>query len=206
MSLQGLYAITDSGLIPPERFIETVEQAIAGGARIIQYRDKNSHKTLQVEQALALKKLCQKRQVLFLVNDDVTLAKYVNADGVHLGAEDIPMCVARAIMGEHIVVGISCYNQLSLAQRAMSVGATYVAFGRFFSSATKPQAAIADLDLLKLAKKTLTCPIVAIGGITPENGYELVTAGADCLAVISGVFAQPDVRVAAQRYAQLFQP
>lgn len=205
MQLQGLYAITDNTLIPAERFVETVAQAIQGGARIIQYRDKSSDKAVQVEQALALSKLCHKQGVLFLVNDDVTLAKYVNADGVHLGAEDMPMCVARAIMGEDIVVGISCYNQLSLAQRAVNAGATYIAFGSFSSSTTKPEAVPADLSLLQEAKKTLSRPIVAIGGITPENGSELVAAGADCLAVISGVFAQTDVTAAAQQFAQLFE-
>jgi thiamine-phosphate pyrophosphorylase len=205
MQLQGLYIITDNALIPPTKFIETVEQAIAGGASIVQYRDKNSDKALQIEQALALRKLCHKQGVLFLINDDVTLAKYVNADGVHLGAEDTPMCVARAIMGENIVVGISCYNQLSLAQRAVNAGATYVAFGRFFSSATKPDAVPVEINLLQEARKTLTRPIVAIGGITPENGSELIAAGADCLAVIGGVFAQSDVTAAAQRYTQLFK-
>lgn len=205
MQLQGLYAITDNTLIPQTRFIETVEQAIAGGAKIIQYRDKSSDKTLQVEQALALSKLCHKRDVLFLINDDVTLAKYVNADGVHLGTEDMPMCVARAIMGEHVIVGISCYNQLSLAQRAVSAGATYIAFGSFFTSVTKPEAVVAEISLLQKASKTLARPIVAIGGITPENGAELIAAGADCLAVISGIFAQSDVTAAAQRYAQLFK-
>jgi len=205
MQLQGLYAITDNTLIPPTRFIETVEQAIAGGVKMIQYRDKSSDKALQVEQALALCKLCHKRGVIFLVNDDVALAKYVNADGVHLGTKDIPMCVARAIMGEQVIIGISCYNQLSLAQRAVSANATYVAFGSFFPSVTKPEAISADISLLQTARKTLACPIVAIGGITPENGAELIAAGADCLAVISGVFAQANVTVAAQRYAQLFK-
>lgn len=205
MQLRGLYAITDNTLIPAHRFIETVEQAIAGGARIIQYRDKSDNKMLQAEQAYALSKLCRKKNVLFLINDDVALAKHVGANGVHLGNKDTPMCIARALLGENVVVGISCYNQLSLAQRAVSVGAAYVAFGSFFQSSTKPEAVLADPNLLREAKKTIQKPIVAIGGITPENGQDLISAGADCLAVVSGLFAQPDVTAAARRYTKLFQ-
>ena len=204
LSLHGLYALTDSHLIPEEKFIDTVEKAIVGGARIIQYRDKSNDKVLQVEQAQALRRLCQQYQIPFIINDDIELALQVSADGVHIGKEDPDLVTARTILGNHAIVGVSCYEQLSLAQQAVEAGATYVAFGRFFTSSTKPKAISCSVDVLRDARKMFNCPLVAIGGITPNNGAKLISAGADCLAVIHGLFGQADVTTAAQRYAQLF--
>ncbi|MDM8560629.1 thiamine phosphate synthase [Candidatus Parabeggiatoa sp. HSG14] len=203
-SLNGLYAITDNNLIPQERFVETVECAIVGGARIIQYRDKSNDKIQRFEQAQALSHLCQKYKIPLIINDDVELAQQIRADGVHLGKEDAKFSKARAILGTDAIIGVSCYNQLSLAQQAVKEGASYVAFGRFFISRIKPQAVHAHVDLLSQARKTFNCPLIAIGGITPDNGAELIAAGADCLAVIHGLFGQTDVTIAAQRYTELF--
>ena len=141
---------------------------------------------------------------VFLVNDDVELAKQTQADGVHLGREDVSLVQARTQLGPQAIIGVSCYNELARAVQAQNEGADYVAFGRFFPSRTKPQAVQADLELLREAKTKLHIPIVAIGGITPENGASLIAAGADALAVIEGVFGQADVRAAAARYARLF--
>ena len=201
--LRGLYAITDSDLIPAEQLVDTVKLALVGGARIIQYRDKTNDNKRRLEQAQALKQLCQQYQAAFIINDDVKLAQQVNA-GVHLGKEDQPLSSARAILGNDAIIGISCYNQLSLAQQAVQAGATYVAFGSFFSSQIKPNAVHANLNLLRQARQSFQTPIVAIGGITPDNGAELIKAGADSLAVIQGLFGQPDVTAAAQHYARLF--
>lgn len=204
LPLYGLYAITDSDLIPAAQFIETIEQAIMGGAQVIQYRDKSHDKVRQLEQAQAIRDLCQKYQIPFLINDNVALAQQVEADGVHLGNNDVEIATARILLGDDAIIGASCYNQMDLARQALEEGATYVAFGRFFDSATKPEAVHASVDLLREAKEIFDCPLVAIGGITPDNGAELIAAGADCLAVIQGVFGQTDVITAAQRYAQLF--
>jgi thiamine-phosphate pyrophosphorylase len=141
---------------------------------------------------------------LFIVNDDAALARQSQADGVHLGREDTAPVQARARLGSRAIIGVSCYNELPRAQAAQEQGADYVAFGRFFPSRTKPQAVQAGPELLHEAKKKLRIPVVAIGGITPENGASLIAAGADALAVIEGVFGQADVRAAAERYAQLF--
>jgi thiamine-phosphate pyrophosphorylase len=143
--------------------------------------------------------------VLFIVNDDVTLAKETQADGVHLGREDASLVQARAQLGPKVIIGLSCYNELARVETAQAQGADYVAFGRFFPSRTKPRAVPANLDLLREAKKKLRIPVVAIGGITPENGASLIAAGADALAVIEGVFGQADVRAAATRYSRLFE-
>jgi len=202
--LRGLYAIADTAYLDDARLTGAVEQAIAGGARIIQYRDKKNDIVTRRRQANALSRFCRDGGVIFLVNDDVTLARESGADGVHLGREDMPLEAARAQLGAESIIGVSCYNELEHAVRAEKQDADYVAFGSFFPSRTKPQAVRATLNLLREARRQLKLPIVAIGGVTPENGAALIEAGADMLAVIEGVFAQPDIRAAAQRYANLF--
>jgi len=202
--MRGLYAITDNILIKKDKFIATVEQALQGGAAVIQYRDKNTPFDDKVLQALELSALCRQYHVPLIINDDVKLAKQIDADGVHLGKDDGTIATAREFLGKHSIIGVSCYNQLDLAQQAVQAGANYIAFGRFFPSHTKPNAVLASPDLLIAARQLFSCPIVAIGGITPENAEPLVAAGADCLAVIHGIFGQTQVRVAAQNYAQLY--
>lgn len=199
---RGLYVITDTQLIPQDNFVATVEQAILGGARVVQYRDKILPATVRYQQACELQELCQKYSIPLIINDDIELARQVGATGVHLGKHDDWTQVTQ-LCGE-LKVGISCYNQVALAQHAVTQGANYVAFGSFFASTIKPHATPAPLEILQYARQSITCPIVAIGGITPENGRLLVELGADNLAVISGVFGQADVAAAAARYAHLF--
>jgi thiamine-phosphate pyrophosphorylase len=141
---------------------------------------------------------------LFIVNDDVELALAVDADGVHVGRDDEGVAAARARLGPGRLVGASCYDQLGLARAAVAAGADYVAFGSFFPSPTKPNAARADVGLLRRARHELGVPLVAIGGITPENGAPLVAAGADMLAAIGAVFGASDPRAAAAAFAPLF--
>jgi thiamine-phosphate pyrophosphorylase len=202
--LAGLYAIADTQHLDDAHLLPAVEEAITGGACVIQYRDKKHTGEARLRQAKELATLCRRQGVLFIVNDDVTLAKETQADGVHLGREDTSLAQARAQLGPRAIIGVSCYNELARAEAAEKQGADYIAFGRFFPSRTKPQAVPASLDLLHEAKRKLHIPVVAIGGITPENGASLIAAGADALAVIEGVFGQADVRAAAERYARLF--
>jgi len=201
---RGLYAITDSILIPPERLAQTVEAAILGGAVLIQYRDKMASWKERLERAAMLVKICHRHGVPLIVNDDPKLTLETGADGVHLGRDDGPYEEARELLGPEAVIGISCYNVLDNALAAQAMGADYAAFGRFFPSKTKPQAVEVTPSLLREARHRLKVPIVAIGGISPENGGKLIEAGADFLAVIGGVFGQADVRQAAARYARLF--
>ncbi len=195
-----LYAITDNRLIKEEFFLETVEKVIIGGAKIIQYRDKSHDQQRRLQQAQALLKLCQKYKIPLLINDDVALAQQIGANGVHLGKNDTDISIARAKLGNKAIIGVSCYNQLSLAKGAVNSGADYVAFGRFFQSCTKPEANSCSLKLLSEARQQLSCPIVAIGGITPNNASLVIKAGADYVAVIHGLFGQVDVQAAAQAY------
>ena len=205
VSLRGLYAITDSGLVAPDQLPQVVLQAIRGGARLIQYRDKQSPKKQRTDQARALQALCQPARIPLIINDDVDLAVQVGAAGVHIGQDDTCLGDARTRLGEQAIIGVSCYNSLELAYEARTGGADYVAFGSFYPSPIKPTAVRADLDLLRKARRTLDLPICAIGGITANNGRPLLTAGADMLAVISEVFGTGDPQAAARAFAPLFE-
>ena len=200
----GLYAITDEQLAAPAQLTRSVSEAIAGGASVIQYRNKQGTAPQRQQQAAALLQLCQQQHVPLIINDDVALAASVKADGVHLGKTDATLEQARQQLGPQAIIGVSCYNDLERAVRAAQAGADYVAFGRFFSSHSKPDAQAAETVLLRQARRQLQLPIVAIGGITPENGGSLLAAGADLLAAIHGVFGQPDIRAAASAYTRLF--
>jgi thiamine-phosphate pyrophosphorylase len=203
--LHGLYAITDPDLIPPGRLVATITLAVRGGARLIQYRNKSADAGRRQQEAASLATVCRRYAVPFMVNDDVELAAAVAADGVHLGRDDPQIAVARHILGPHAIIGVSCYNQLARGRAAATAGADYLAFGRFYPSRTKPAAVSADLDVLRAARAEFSQTLVAIGGITPENGGQLIEAGADMLAVIHGVFGQKDPEAAARRYAELFE-
>jgi thiamine-phosphate pyrophosphorylase len=200
----GLYAIADSHLLARGSLIEQVSLAIDGGAALIQYREKHRSREECGHDARALATLCKERNIPLIINDDIELAAVCGAAGVHLGRDDASVSRARRRLGRRAIIGVSCYNQLERAQAAAVTGASYVAFGRFFPSNTKPGAVQALPALLTQARRDIKLPIVAIGGITPENGAELIQAGADLLAVVEGLFGQADIRAAAQAYAALF--
>lgn len=204
--IQGLYAITDAELIADNELFSAVEAAILGGAKVIQYRNKSASNALQYQQAEQLRALCQQHQVLFLINDDPALARAVNADGVHVGRDDGKIADARKQLGAQAIIGVSCYNQLKNAQHAISQGADYIAFGRFFPSKTKPHALQAELSLLAQAELHLNVPIVAIGGITLHNARQLISHGADAIAVIHSLFHnKQQIMNTAKAYQALFK-
>ena len=202
---RGLYAITDSALIPAGELTRRVSLAIAGGAAMIQYRDKGPAASAGIDEVVSLAALCRRQGIPLIVNDDVELAATVGAAGVHLGRDDASPHAARVRLGAEAIIGVSCYNDLQRARQAVQAGADYIAFGRFYPSRSKPEAVPADPGLLTRATTELAIPTVAIGGITPANGPTLVAAGASLLAAIHGVFGQPDIEAAAQQYAILFQ-
>ena len=204
-SLNGLYAITDARLIPDAQFATRIELALKGGARIIQYRDKSNDHIKRTLQATILKQLCDQYQALCIINDDIDLALEIKAHGLHIGRDDGELSVIRQRLGEDKIIGVSCYNQLALAQVAEQQGADYVAFGSFFSSPTKPDAPAASLDLLTQARTQINIPICAIGGITLNNAAQLLEAGVDMLAVISDVFGHEDVFSASESFKTLIE-
>ncbi|MEO8509127.1 MAG: thiamine phosphate synthase [Betaproteobacteria bacterium] len=188
--LHGLYAVTPD---EPDtaRLSAAVDAAIAGGASAVQYRNKTATAAMRGQQAAALAGVCAARRVLFIVNDDTALARAVDADGVHLGADDGDLAAARRVLGAGKLIGVSCYDDLDRARAQAAAGADYVAFGSFFASQVKPRARRPDVTLLTRARG-LGVPVVAIGGITADNARSLATAGADAVAVISAVFAHDD--------------
>ena len=197
---RGLYAITDG---PRADLLERAAAALRGGASMLQYRDKSNAPARRHDEAAALLAICKAHGALFIINDDVDLAHAVHAHGVHLGEQDDDLLHARDTLGRHAIIGVSCYDDLGRARAATRQGADYLAFGAFYPSPSKPQARRAHPQLLRDARD-FGLPLVAIGGITPDNGATLIAAGADFLAVISGVFAAPDTEAAARRYSALF--
>jgi thiamine-phosphate pyrophosphorylase len=213
--LRGLYAITPDpwslwGSASGEddrgerSWLDGVARAMEGGARLVQYRDKSPEPDMRRRRAGALLDLCRSAGVPLIVNDDLELALALGADGVHLGREDGDAAAARARLGPGAILGVSCYDRLELAIAAERAGASYAAFGSFFPSKVKPGAVRPEPDLLTRARERMKIPLVAIGGITTQNAASLIAAGADMLAVVTGLFQAPDIAAAARDYAQLF--
>jgi len=201
---QGVYAISDEVLLPPDIFLGRVQAALEAGVSILQYRNKKADAELRRAQCQQLRALCDRHGTHLLINDDVDLCLDIGADGVHLGQGDIRLTEARARLGEESIIGVTCHSSVELAWQAQQEGASYVAFGRFFASQTKPLAPAATLDVLTNARQRLTVPLVAIGGINAENGPALIEAGADLLAVIHYLFAFPDVAHRVRQLNSLF--
>lgn len=203
-ALRGLYAITPDQA-DGAALLAAVEAALAGGCRLLQYRDKLSAMPEQVARARALRELTRRHGARLIINDDLALARLVDADGLHLGRDDGHLPAARAILGPHKLLGASCYADLASAERAAALGANYVAFGAIFPSPTKPQAVPCTVDLLFRAKTALTVKVCAIGGITLDKAPQLVAAGVDLLAVITDLFSAPDIAARAAAYQSLFE-
>jgi len=197
MKLRGLYAITDSQLLAG-RFLSHVEAALEGGVCLLQYRDKSDDASRRLREAEALKQLCERYGTQLLINDDAELAARLGV-GVHLGQTDGPLTPARALLGRQAIIGSTCHASLELAAQAASEGASYVAFGRFFNSVTKPGAPAANVELLEQARAQVKLPIAVIGGITLDNAAPLVAHGADLLAVIHGLFGADSAQEVTRR-------
>jgi thiamine-phosphate pyrophosphorylase len=199
---RGLYAITPDEPDTQE-LLWRAEVVLDQGAVLMQYRNKSANAELRLEQALGLKLLCLPYGVPLIVNDDIELAGGMQADGVHLGAADGDVAAARERLGGNALIGVSCYASIEQARIAALQGADYLAFGAFFDSPTKPQAQRADIGVLRDARK-FGLPLVAIGGIQPNNVRQLRIAGADLVAVVSGLWNARDPTDAARAYVAAF--
>jgi thiamine-phosphate pyrophosphorylase len=202
--IKGLYAITDTANLSSELMLTRTEEILRAGAKLLQYRNKQANENTRIAEAEQLLDLCRKYSVPLIINDDISLAVQIGADGVHLGKTDSSVANARERLGNKAMVGCSCYNDLDRAQLVSKSGADYIAFGAFFPSPTKPGAAHATADIIQSAKQKFDLPVVAIGGITPENGQSLIAAGADMLAVISGLYASNDPFNTTKQYIKMF--
>ena len=199
--IRGVYGITQTDGKSSEFIIQQVISAIKGGVSVIQYRDKNPDN--EVYLAKELLAICKNHQIPLIINDNAELAHQIGADGVHIGKDDGGIAAARKVLGPNAIIGLSCYDDINTALQAQANGVDYVAFGRFFPSSSKPLAAPAHCETLDQARQQINIPIVAIGGILPENGKQLLDAGADVLAVIGGLFDH-DAEQSAKAYLKLF--
>ena len=204
--IMGLYAVT-----PDEQdtdvLLAKVEAALHGGIHVLQYRNKRADHKLQTQQARAILPLCRQYQVPFIINDSIKICLTLDADGVHLGADDGNLAEARARLGAGKILGASCYNRLDLALAAAEAGADYAAFGACFISGTKPNAVVAPLDLFTQARQLVDVPLVTIGGITLENATQAIEAGADAIAVVGALFGSENsllIEASARQFSQLF--
>jgi thiamine-phosphate pyrophosphorylase len=202
-SLRGLYAVTPD-CADSSRLLVDVAAALAGGCRIVQYRNKTAGPDLRRQQAAALAGCCRSAGVRLIINDDVELALEVGAAGVHLGGDDGDLELARARLGASRLLGVSCYDDPAQVRRAVAAGADYVALGAMYPSATKPLARRASLDLLRAVKASCPVPVATIGGINLDNAATLVAAGADMVAVVSALFDSPEIESRARAFQKLF--
>ncbi len=202
--IRGLYAVTPDEA-DTDLLLAKVEAALQGGISMLQYRNKLADHKLQTQQARAILPLCRQYQVPFIINDSVKLCLTLDADGVHIGAEDGNLTEIRTRIGKYKILGASCYDRFDLALAAQQAGADYVAFGACFASSTKPNAPVANLSLFDQAQTQLTIPAVAIGGITLTNAPQVIAAGADSLAVINAIFNATDVKSSTEQFTQLFR-
>lgn len=206
-ALRGLYAITSEAICcDSATLLSAAEDALAGGARLLQYRDKLNNADVRANHAHTLLGLCHEHGALFIINDDVELALACGADGVHVGNTDASLASARAKLGAQAVIGVSCAGSIERALAAQAGGASYVAFGRFFDSRTKPNAPGSAPSLLNEARPQLRIPVCAIGGVTPDNAGDLIARGADMVAAVEGIFGASDIELAARGYSKLFHP
>ena len=200
--IEGLYAITpdvaDTALL-----VRMTRQVLAGGARLVQYRNKTAEAELRLDQARTLLNLCREHNVPLIINDHLDLAIAVGADGIHLGQDDIPVATARYRLGPEKIIGVSCYNHMELATEAEKQGVDYVAFGAFFVSPTKPNTVTAPMSLLRQSRQMLHVPVVAIGGITLPHVADLIRHGADAIAASSSLFGVLDTQSAAENFSRL---
>lgn len=203
--LNGLYVLTDATLTPEETILEQIERVLKSGVRVIQYRDKYADDNTAEATCRRLQALCDVYEALFIIDDRVELAHRIQADGIHIGADDASYEEARALLGKEKVIGVSCYGDIERALRYEALGADYVAFGAFFPSPTKPNAPIVAPALLQEAKARLHTPICTIGGITHETIQELVSYRVAMHAVISAIYRDDKIEENIERFHALLK-
>ncbi|ARG34143.1 MULTISPECIES: thiamine phosphate synthase [Acinetobacter] len=202
--MRGLYLITNDD--PIQLLLEKLDAAlVTRQIAILQYRRKKVDKADQPAEVEQIKQLCEKYQVPFVINDDLKLAAQFGL-GVHLGQSDGEITDAKSQLPEGVIIGRTCLNSLELAQKAIADGATYVAFGAVYATATKPEAGNVGIEVIKQAAAQYDLPICAIGGLTVENSKPVIEAGADLCAVISDILGRSTAEIPArvQAWAQLF--
>jgi len=205
MTINGLYVVTDIRLRPERSHVQIAQAAIAGGAKLIQLRDKDASDRQYYETALEIRAITSQAQAAFFVNDRVHIAAAVGADGINIGQSDIPISAARAVLGRKTLIGVSAEN-LEQALRAADEGADYVGFGPVFATATKDDAgAVSGLEILSRVCAECSVPVVAIGGVSAANIRKVAETGAASAAVVSAVVCAEDMVAATADLIRRFQ-
>ena len=186
--LKGIYVLTDAHLTPKDTILQQMERVLKSGVSVIQFRDKYASDDEAEFTCKALQALCNRYKALFIIDDRLALAKKIDADGLHVGEDDVSFEEARAVLGKDKIIGVSCYGDIQRAKHYEALGADYVAFGSFFASPTKPNSKMVPLDVLEEAKKVLQVPICAIGGINVQNISSIVAYDIAMYSVISAVY------------------
>lgn len=194
----SIYLVTDENCLKGRSLLACVEAALAGGVTLVQYRAKAAASRVMYHVAVQLKGLCDKYQVPLIINDRLDLAQAVGAAGVHLGQEDLPCAVARRILGTDYVIGVSAHNPEEAVQAAAD-GADYLGCGAVFGTATKQNVAKLGLAKLQAIRQAVALPMVGIGGINVDNYAEVLSAGAEGAAIVSGILAQDDIAATVRR-------
>lgn len=189
--MNQIYALTDQYFTPLNTLKAQINELLAGGVKIIQYRNKSQNHDISLLKDIA--KICKNNNAKFIINDDVSLAQIVQADGVHIGKDDETLKIARDILGYKAFIGVSCYNDLNLAQNAITNGADYIAFGAIFPSLSKPNATLCSLDIIKEARVKFKTKIAVIGGINSLNLKEIKDIGVDYIAIISALYTDGSI-------------
>lgn len=197
--LKGIYVLTDAYLTPKESILTQMERVLKTGVSVIQFRDKYASDEEAESTCRALQALCNRYNALFIIDDRLALAKKIDADGLHVGEDDVSFEEARAVLGNEKIIGVSCYGDVSRALKYEALGADYVAFGSFFDSPTKPNSKVVPRDVLKEAKEVLQVPICAIGGINASNIASLAQYDIAMYSVISAVFENDRIEENIQR-------
>lgn len=191
----SIYLVTDEACLHGRPLLECVEEALAAGVTLVQYRAKAADGAVLYAEACKLKELCDKYNVPLIINDRLDIALAVGAAGVHLGQGDLPCAVARRLLGEDFIIGVSAHNPAEAVQ-AVSEGADYLGCGAVFGTATKHDVAKLGLENLRAIRKAVAVPMVGIGGITADNYAEVLATGANGAAIVSGILAQEDIGAA----------
>ncbi len=201
--MKGLYLVTPDW-DDTDKMLAATEQAMAGGATLVQYRHKTASEALRHEQAAALLKLCRAHGKPLIINDHIDLCMDIDADGVHVGGTDASVAQVRARVGAHKIVGASCYGQLQLAKDAAAAGASYVAFGGFYPSRVKKYEVSTPASIVSDALQSVAVPLCVIGGMTVDHAKPLIDLGAHMVAAISSIYSTNDQRSAAAAFSALF--
>lgn len=197
-----LYAVTDRRWLDGRTLYDAVREAIDGGATLVQLREKDLDPETFRQEAAEIRDLCASRGIHLLINDNVALAKEVNADGVHLGQDDMDPAEARKLLGPDIIIGVTA-KTIEQAVRAENAGADYLGVGAVFPTGSKLDAKRITMEQLSAVARAVSIPCVAIGGITEQNAEELRGSGVSGIAVVSALFAQRNIRVAAKKLRRI---